>query len=488
MTYRFEDYKAGKLPPKGWDVADACDDGWSRQEVETYIKETLVPWSPEEDPPPQQPTMQQPKGELRPVEQVKPKSATVTDISTRRTYTADAAWAMNMVMDDKGVIKTASVNASLLLENYPDMLGVIQFDAFRHSIFLVECPPWEDAETFKSRPIRDTDYTAAIHYLESRPHEMKPSPSQMPAIFANIAGRHRFDPLLDYLDGLKWDGTPRVDGFFHAYLGAQDNAYSKAISRRFLISAVARAYRPGCKVDTMPIIEGDQGLMKSTAIKELFGPSFFSDELSDIGSKDAKMEMQGVWCIEIAEMHRLNSAETNQVKKFLSQATDRFRPPYGRSVVEAPRRLVLAGTMNPEGNAYLKDPTGARRFWPIEATAINLDAIRQDRDQIWAEAVHMLNAGEPWWIQDHEKVIVETEQLKRTEVDVWADVIADELGGVKSISLRHVLNIVGVDTRDADHRHTSRIGRVMKMLGWTMVRETTNRGVRILFKKDTHEW
>lgn len=302
---------------------------------------------------------------------------------------------------------------------------------------------------------------------------MTPKASNIAAVIQTVAEHAAFDPLIDYLSELKWDGKPRVATWLSYYLGVDDSPYHRAVGQCWLVSSVARGLMPGCKVDTMPILEGPQGALKSTAIRKLYGDQFFTDGLSDIGSKDAKMEMQGVWGLEVAEMQKFNAAETNEVKKFLTQQTDRFRPPYGRSVIEAPRRVVLCGTINPEGNAYLKDPTGARRFWPISVGKLDIEGIEADRDQLWAEAVSLFKAGSKWWVQEEHQEVVRAEQEKRTDVDVWVDILAGstELSGRTSITQAEIFTVLGFLKKDASRMHSDRIARVMKKLGWTATRD-----------------
>jgi predicted P-loop ATPase len=186
-------------------------------------------------------------------------------------------------------------------------------------------------------------------------------------------------------------------------------------------------------------------------------------------------------------MHRLSQAETNQVKKFLSRQVDRYRPPYGRSVIEAPRRVVLNGTINPEGNAYLRDPTGARRFWPVETGRIDTDAIAQDRDQLWAEAVAMFHAGEAWWVQQDEQAAVEVEQAKRTDVDVWTDLISPFLKGRTSVTQLELFSMLNIPHKDVDYRHAARVGRVMKNLGWTAARTRALHDDQVVYRSPPTE-
>ena len=172
----------------------------------------------------------------------------------------------------------------------------------------------------------------------------------------------------------------------------------------------------------MLVLEGSQGARKSTALKILAGEEWFTDELPDLGSKDAAMHMQGVWIIEIAEFDAIGKAEVSRIKAFLTRTTDRFRPPYGRYTIEVPRSCAFAGTVNPD--TYLRDETGNRRFWPVRCGMIDIDALARDRDQLWAEAVARFRDGAIWWLDTPELVATATaEQAKRYQADAWDDLI-----------------------------------------------------------------
>ncbi|MGX1353341.1 putative P-loop ATPase [Bradyrhizobium elkanii] len=473
-------------PPKGWDAADAIRDGWDKARLDTFMRETVRPWSPPTPAASEKPAEKpapvagpapaapaKPVVEARTTQQVQEQPATVTDLRTRRTVAADDNWMLGLVCNEEGKVKPgATKNWALFLENHPDTAGVFAFDAFKRAVMMMRRPPWVSGGAWEPRPVQDRDYSEAVMWLEGR--QMTPKASNIAAVIQTVAEHSSFDRLTEYLEGLKWDRRPRVGTWLSYYLGVEDAPYARAIGTRWLVSAVARGLRPGCKVDTMPILEGPQGARKSTALRFLYGDDFFTDGLSDIGSKDAKMEMQGVWGLEVAEMHKFNAAEVNEVKKFLTQQTDRYRPPYGRAVVEAPRRVVLNGTINPEGNAYLRDPTGARRFWPIECGKLDTDAIAEDRDQLWAEAVELYRANTPWWVQEDEEQSVVAEQVKRTDVDVWRDKIAAAIKGHASIARADILSALGIPMKDADHRHSSRIGRIMRNLEWTVGSDPRN--------------
>lgn len=487
MRYTFENWQGGDDPPKGWDVSDALRDGWTNDNIDAFLRAMVRPWSPNPAPDkidkkPLRDVKDAPAPEARTVDQIKPESATVTTLATRQTFASDDGWKSGLVHSDTGKIKPGvTKNWSLFLENMPATIGVFAFDAFSMQIMLMRCPPWEDEGSgWEPRPLCDRDLHEAVQWLEA--FYMTPKSSNILGVISTIAERAKFDALNDYLTPLAWDGTPRIARFANDYLGVVGDNYAPLVSERWLISSAARGLRPGCKVDTMPILEGPQGAKKSTALKLLYGEKFFTDNLSDIGSKDAKMEMQGVWGLEVAEMHKLNQAETSDVKKFLTQQEDRFRPPYGKTVIRAPRRVVLNGTINPEGNAYLRDPTGARRFWPLECGEIRLDMIERDRDQLWAEAVHQLNAGKQWWLEQDGETAARAQQEKRTDVDIWTGLIAPAVKDRVTISTLEIFKELGIPNKDASRLHAERVGRIMKKLGWETYRDRVDGNDRIAFR------
>lgn len=496
MVYSFDDWQAGAKPPKGWDAADCVRDGWGQDDLDTFMRATVRPWTPPttpDDAPPVRDRPAPPAGpspaahvrEMRTTQQEQP--ATVTDIKTRKTVAADDNWMIGLVCNDEGKVKPAATkNWALYLEHLPDMIGVFAWDAFKLRTMMMRKPPWDWKKNYwEPRPVTDRDYSEAVMWLEGK--HMTPKASNIAAVIQTVAEHHSFDRLEEYIGGLQWDGQKRVHNWLSYYLGIEDGEYPRAVGLRWLVSSVARGLQAGCKVDTMPILEGPQGARKSTALRVLYGDEFFADELSDIGSKDAMMEMQGVWGLEIQEMHRFSASETNQVKKFLTRQTDRFRPPYGRNVIEAPRRVVLAGTINPEGNGYLRDPTGARRFWPLTVGRIDLEALAQDRDQLWAEAAQLYRDKTPWWVQDDELQAVEAEQEKRTDVDVWVDLVVPMLTGKKWIAQMEIFEGLKIPAKDVNYMHSARVGRIMKKLGWIAGRERKSGEDRVVFRNPAVE-
>jgi hypothetical protein len=255
-----------------------------------------------------------------------------------------------------------------------------------------------------------------------------PSKDNLFEALMTIAYGDKFNPVRDYLDSLKWDGTERVAQLFPHYFKCGDDAYTRAVSRCFMIAAVRRMRKPGCKFDTMPILRSPQGWLKSTAVKMLFGAQWYSDaDLGSLRDKDSAMKLRGIWVQEFAEMESLTRSETGTLKAFCSRATDRQRDPYGRIVEDAPRRCVFVSTVNEGG--YLKDSTGARRFWPLEVAApIDVARIAADRDQLWAEAAALEAQGASDVLPRELWPVAAQRQAEQTSDDPWADTLQAFLG------------------------------------------------------------
>ena len=200
------------------------------------------------------------------------------------------------------------------------------------------------------------------------------------------------------------------------------------------------------------ILEGAQGIRKSTALRTLAG-EYFTDELADLGSKDAAMQTRGVWIIELSELDSLSHSEVARIKAFMSRTTDRFRPPYGMRLVESPRQCVFAGTVN--HSTYLRDETGGRRFWPVACARIDVDALARDRDQLWAEAKARFDAGVVWWLETVELVqMAVDQQVDRYEGDPWEEVIAPWVESQASVSISEVLESASRSCRHSGLRPT----------------------------------
>lgn len=385
----------------------------------------------------------------------------------------DAAWkrGLDFVLTEEGKVKsTALRNYELFLAHHPGICDLYWYDEFADQIMVDGPLPGRDGVGRYPRPVQDHDVTALAGWLNSR--YLSGSIALANAAMQGRAFDNTRNPLVEWADSLVWDGKRRIDGWLSYYGGADDNDYTRLVGRRFLISAMARALRPGCKVDTMLVLEGPQGLKKSSMVEVLAGRGWFTDQIGDITSKDASQMVQGVWLVEVAEMVKFTKHESSAVKEFLTRTFDRYRPPYGRYVIQRDRRCVFFGTINPDGSGYLKDTTGNRRYWPVKVGAIDIDGIRADREQIWAEARNALMAGERWWIDADEVAIVQSEQEERREDDPWEPTVSAWLNAPEqmltpSFTQADILwKCLGIKTGDQNHSHKLRIAKILTPLGY----------------------
>ena len=388
-------------------------------------------------------------------------------------------WVSHLACTKDGVPRAILRNAVTVLREHPSMFGILGFDEFACQTMLLNLPPWEMSnELWKVRPWTSQDDLACCDWLQ---HQQIAVSTAVAAEAVELVARDRkYHPVKEFLQECKWDGIKRLDTIMAVYFGAKHTAYSQAIGRMLMISAVARIFKPGCKVDTLTVLEGRQGLLKSTAIRTLFEP-WFTDEIADFGSKDAAMQCAGAWCIEIAELDAMSKAEVSKVKAFLSRTTDRFRPPYGRHVIERPRSCIFFGSTN--NRDYLKDATGARRFHPLAVgveSKIDVASLRRDRDLLWAEAVEAYKRGEIWWFSDptaQAAIEAVAEQEERYQLDPWEQPIAEYLNSrlhqppdrpAYRIDIESVFReAVNFEHKSGwDQAAMNRVAKIMQRLGW----------------------
>jgi hypothetical protein len=317
-------------------------------------------------------------------------------------------------------------NALLALQTEPDLKGAFGYDEMLRTEVLLR-PLFADDPKFTVRPVTDADVTAMQTHLQWFGFRRLGKDITHQAV-DKVARENSFHPLRDYLDGLGWDGVERLPTWLHTYLGAPQNNYTNRIGVMFLVGMVARILRPGCKMDYMLVLEGDQGTFKSTACAILAG-DYFSDHLPNLSNKDASLHLRGKWLIEVAELRAYSRAAIDEFKEFLVRDIDRYRPPWGRKDVHEPRQCVFVGTTNKLN--YLRDETGNRRTWPVKTGIIKPEDLRRDRDQLFAEAVGRFHCAETWWPDGKfERTEIAAEQDARYEADVWETPIAEFLDGV----------------------------------------------------------
>lgn len=325
-------------------------------------------------------------------------------------------WAPLLRLDPGGTPERNEANVITALSLDAAFAGALMFDEFSQEIMVARPLPWDALSTAHPRAWGEADDVRCAEWLQR--HEINVPPVVVGRSVIAVARNIVVHPVRDYLKSLSWDGAPRLDTWAMAYLGVEDTALNRAMAALWLVAAVARIMQPGCKADHMLILEGPQGIRKSTALKILASEPWFTDELAELGSKDAAQQMRGVWIIEMAELDAMGQADVSRIKAFLSRTTDRYRPPYERYVVTVPRQCVFAGTVNPD--TYLRDETGNRRFWPLRCGTIDLDGLRRDRNQLWAEAIARYRAGAAWWIEDLVLIAeANAAQETRYQGDAW---------------------------------------------------------------------
>jgi predicted P-loop ATPase len=246
------------------------------------------------------------------------------------------------------------------------------------------------------------------------------------------------------------------------YLGAEVTQFVMTVGAKWMISAVARIYAPGSKADAALILEGPQGTGKSTALNILASENWFTDQIKEIGSKDTALSLQGVLIVELGELSALTRAEVEDVKQWISQTFDRFRVPYGHYTHRFERQCVFAGTTNRDD--YLRDETGGRRFWPIRTGTIDLDTLRRDRDQLWAEAVHRYRAGETWHLDAATEELARDEQEARLEQDAIQPKVEAAIRGRDGLTLIEVIEAT-LPNEKPDMQLQRRFARCLRHLG-----------------------
>ena len=365
----------------------------------------------------------------------------------------------------EGRILPVLANAIAAFRHAPEWSGVLAFNEFGFGTVVLRPAPWG---IVPKGEWTDHEDRLAAEWLQR----------QGILVSVEVAGQavqtaardHPFHAVRTYLQKLRWDGVERLDRWLSTYLGAEDTEYSCAVGSRWLISAVARIFHPGAKADCCLILEGPQGIRKSTALRTIAG-EYFTDELADLGSKDAAMQTRGVWIIELSELDNLSHAEVARIKAFMSRTTDRFRPPYGMRLVESPRQCVFAGTVN--HCTYLRDETGGRRFWPVVCGRIDVDALARDRDQLWAEAKVRFDSGSVWWLDTPDLVQLASDQQEaRYEGDPWEEVIGPWLESRESTAISEVLEKC-ISKPQALWTQTDKIraARCLRAQGWVRYRE-----------------
>jgi putative DNA primase/helicase len=371
-------------------------------------------------------------------------------------------------------------NIVLALRHAPELIGLVRFNEFALRLEFTRSPPWRVAAA--DEVWREDDDTALLTWLQQHdiPVRARGSVSDAVALVAHDCPYH---PVRDYLEALEWDREPRLNKWLADFLGAKtERAYLAAVGRKFLISAVARIFKPGCQVDHVLVLEGPQGIGKSATARQLASiAEWFTDDMPDIHTKDAALQLCGRWIIELAELAALRRSEIEGMKAFITRPTDVYRPPYARHAIAVPRQSVFIATTN-EAH-YLRDPTGNRRFWPVRCSAIDVPLLSLYINELWAEAVAAYREREVWHLTREETELAIGEQLDRVLVSELEQDVAEYLATVTTdeVTTREVL-VYGLRLDPEKSDYAERAGKLgthvasaLERTGWFKVR-TTGRG------------
>lgn len=511
--------------PEGWDVADAEKAGWTAAKVISWAKERVRPVpdrsalddresvTVQAEPPlvnapakiepisppveaPEPPQTAQP-AEIAPPPDVPPaEPVSAAPPQTRRTRrgmgvvdgglsgaTARALdpqdkpiptdqiglWhRLDLAMSSRGSPYQNLDNAVRVLLRHPYTAGRIWFDEFHQRYFTT----FGDKSS-ERRQYADADDLHLAVWFQREIGLIKITESLARSAALTVGHMQPRDEPRDWMNELVWDGEPRIEGSLCRYFGAMESAYSLAAAKNFWISMVARVLNPGCQVDNMVVLESEQGKYKSSALG-VIGGRWYAEAHESVTNKDFFMALQGVMLMEIAELDSFSRAETTKVKQVITCRSDRFRVPFGRVSQNHPRRNVFVGSTNQ--NSYLMDSTGARRFWPVKCGTISIDALRHDREQLFAEAVQMFRNGVSWWVVPD--VEAKAEQEHRRAADTWEDRISDWLGGRDFTTVGEIAEFaLDIPMSQVDRRVQLRIADALRVLGYDkFVSKTATKG------------
>lgn len=334
-------------------------------------------------------------------------------------------WKVKLRFTEKGTLASCIENVVVILNGDPALVGCVGYNEMSHNIVAVRSLPWR-AVTGESQ-WTDADDADLRYYLE-RIYGLSGKDKIFDGLNV-VAMARKFHPVRDFLDSCGWDGQPRLETLLVDYLGAEDTPYTRAVTRKAFVAAVARIYNPGCKFDYMLTLRGRQGRGKSSLIAKL-GGQWFSDSFSTVQGKDAYEQTMGVWLMEVGELAGMRKAEAESIKLYISKQVDRFRPAYGRRVQEFPRQCIFIGTTNEA--QFLRDTTGNRRFWVVDTPNqprldIWADLTPAMIQLIWAEAVELFRKGEALYLPRELEAAAREVQESYEEENPQVGIVADYL-------------------------------------------------------------
>lgn len=398
---------------------------------------------------------------------------------------AAGGWKDQLARTENGSLIAHMQNVELILGNDERWAGVIGFSAFSSKIVKLRAAPYGGGVGDWA----DIDDMLVMKWLAQQ-YNLRVKASSVIEAVSVVAHDHAFHPVRNYLHGLEWDRVPRLATWLTDIMGVEATDYSSKVGKRWMVSAVGRVMQPGCKADSVMILEGAQGAGKSTAMSVL-GGAWFMDTPFALGDKDGFQAIRGKWIIELGELDSFNKAESTKAKQFFSASTDTYRESYGRRTMDVPRQCVFVGTTNQD--EYLKDATGNRRYWPVACTKVDLEQLREVRDQLWAEAMFCYQSGDIWWVNRDEAPLFAEAQESRFVVDEWEGPVVKWLEesqiGATASGEDILAGALKLDYGHWGKPEQMRVGAIMHRLGWRKVRlpPLPKSGIRpYAYKKPDH--
>ena len=380
-----------------------------------------------------------------------------------------------MVKSESGErLRACAQNALIFARNHPAITGRVRLDVWAQQLVWMSAPPWASA----TRDMRDEDADEMALWLAQTEALVVSRDACWHALRA-VAVEHPLDRLRDWLDPIVWDGEARLESLFIDHAGAEDSEYTRAVTRAWCVSAVARVYQPGCQADHMLVLEGSQGVGKTSILRALAGDQWHA-EITLAATKDSIMDLHGPWIIEWSELSGLARSEVEQVKALISRRVDRIRLPYARTTVNLFRRCVMVGTTNTDD--WATDQSGNRRYWPVPVGECDVSSIAAVRDQVWAEAREAYRAGSQWWLDAEATGLALEAQAERLPADPWIDVLDVALHSRFAerdwVSTGDLYDALGIMHQAQTSGMSRRLSIQMKLLGWTSARKR-NTGEKI---------
>lgn len=458
--------------PDGWDAGDAVKAGWTREQLMALLRRHVPVLRAVDEPGAEKPARG--PAAAKKVQEPPPADDEVTN------------WRDDLLFS-KGQMRECVPNVALVLQHHPAWRGVIGFDEFAQRVVKRKRAPYQSTTVaLQGEEWTDVDDTRASMWF-AKTEGIAPSSSQVAEAMEVVARQNPFHPVREYLQGLDpWDGTERIDHWLIDFCGVEDSEYARKVSRYFLIGMVMRVLEPGVKFDNCLVFEGRQGRFKSTAFRALAG-DWFSDNELDLSNKDSLSMIRGKWLHEFQEMGSVARAESARQKSFLSRQIDEFRPSYGRREIKCPRQVVFGGTVNEW--QWQKDPTGGRRFWPVETpNAIDIDGLKWARDHLFAEAYKLALAGERYWPdRDEQERLFDPQQLSREAPEPFQEMIArwleDDRNTLVEFTMIDVLEkALMLDAKGMTKDVTTRAGMALSKLNCTR-QEKVVRGSRFSYRR-----